>query len=131
RAFLSLLPRAAQPGQTLLTREAGGRLSARLGHWRLPAIERPLDPRTRARFPATARARDGNGPHVARSRERSRRGLLSMTCLTKAGGRRENQEGFSTPVSVKRRFRYAHSTDIATLARAQAHRDGRRFPPAA
>ena len=71
-------------------------------------LERGLDSQP---LPET---RDGNGRHAARSRERPRRGLLSMTRLTKAGGRRENQEGFSTPASVNASRRLPRRIDMLT-----------------
>src|SRR6516165_7872695 len=77
-ASLSLLFWLALSLQALFTRAIGGRLPKSPYPWDAATIERSHDPRTWARFTTFTGIRTRSGYGVARSRERSRRGLLSI-----------------------------------------------------
>src|SRR5262245_9264430 len=87
---LSVLSRSALTRETIRQSTPGSRLPTRSRALSADTQQRAVDSRERTRLPTVARIRHRSGRGAVRSRERSRRGLLSMIKT------KENQNAQST-----------------------------------
>src|SRR5690349_8544221 len=117
-AVVSLLSGLAEPGAALHARAPGSGLPSRIAARGTKAEECPHNSRTRPGFPTPAGDRSGSGRHAARSRERARRGLLSMNPSVVTEGRAERFATFFRRGQARKPVDHSHAG--ASLSSSEA-----------